>query len=94
MKVRELPRHDNVASASLPFDIDPLESAVEIHYSWSPAEPQTWNYPGVPATIEVTAVMLGKLNILPDVMDDEALMQYFTDLAWDAEAMRAERMIR
>jgi len=91
MKARfgRITKRDGEAPSHIPYEYDPHESDVTVRYHWTAAEKQTWNHPGYPEDIEVTAVMLGDMDILPDVCDDEELMAHFADAAWAAlEEMR------
>lgn len=73
--------------ASLPYDYDSQESEVRVEFDANPAEPKTWDYPGSPAYVEITEVILDgteiNLESVPeDVMKDleQQVFDYLDEL--------------
>ena len=63
---------------NMPAEIDPEESDILIDFNAEPAERQTFDYPGSPATVEIDRVYAkGR-----EIEVTEELMPFLVEAAW------------
>ncbi len=61
---------------------DSNDNEITVEYDLFPAEKRTWDYPGCPAELQITDILIGSKSIIDSY--DDSMLSKLEDNIWDS----------